>query len=396
MARPPRLGFVITFLAVLLASGAGILFWGTQRILSAHPSRAARQQENRPKLVFPVQDEGAETAGLPLLDVIHGLDFTQDSKALLVFDLAMQTRLREGHYGELDDCALQMEKTRARFPGGGWQLYRMLDMLSNCPGGRDRSDAEWSVHLARFRDWIAKRPGSWTAREALAGALIDYAWKARGDGFARTVTDEGWQLNAERLQQAEAVLREWPVGGHHSPMWFYYSLVIDRGLSRSRGEYDDIFNAGIAEEPEFFGLYTEKAYDLLPRWDGERGEWERFASDVSDQVGGPKGDAIYFYITRSIYEQIGAKELFSDSLVDWNRMKKGWASLCSSYGTTNNNLNEYCLMAGLKGDHAEAVAMLDKIGNNWDPLIWKTGAKFYDFRDWARCQGKYAPKSAHP
>lgn len=390
MIHPPRLGIVILFSFVLLGAGGFAVYSGGQRILSAREAATVKRAQAPPKIVFAIQDEGAETANKPLHEVIRGLDFDHDPKALLTFDLAMQTRLRRRHYEELDACAADLERSRARFPGGGWELYRMLDMLSNCPGGRDGPEVEWGAHLSLFRDWIAHRPDSCTAREALSGALIDYAWKARGEGFARTVTDEGWRLHSERLQQAGAVLGDLPPHSHRSPMWYYNRLVIARGLSLPRVEYDRIFNAGVRQEPGFFGLYTEKAYDLLPRWDGEPGEWERFATEASDRTGGSRGDILYFFIVRAQCESIGDKVVLADGDVDWGRVKRGWVALCAAFGTTNNNLNEYCLMAGMKGDRDETVAMLARIGDKWDPWVWKKRSTFTDFQDWAFRRGPYA------
>lgn len=389
MNRPPRPGFIIAFLVATLLASAATTYTFLQGVLSNRLSAVRRAERRQKKRIFPVQEECAETASQPLLEVIRHLDYSHDPNALLVFDLAMQTRLRKGHYEELDACAATLERTQARFPNGGWQLYRMIDTLSECPGGPAQPDEAWRLHLDRLHEWMLQHPESFPAREALAGAIRNYAWKARGEGFANTVTAEGWRLFSDRLQQASSILQGGPADLHHSPMWYYTSLSVDRELSRPREEYDRIFQEGIARTPGFFGFYTEKAYALLPRWNGQPGDWERFAKDVSDAKGGQDGDALYFYIVRSQCESIGNKDVLGDDLLDWPRVKRGWVALCTTYGNTNNNLNEYCLMAGMKGDREETLLLLDQIKGQWDPWTWKTRAIFDDFQDWAFRRGAY-------
>lgn len=390
MARAPRLGIVVPFFLVCVAGGGLAVYKVGQAVIGRRIIQSAPVKVPSHGPVFAIQSEAPETAQRPLIEVLHGLDFVHDAKALLTFDLAIQTRLREARFDELDACAADLERAQARFPGGGWELFRMMDMLSNCPGGNGRSDAEWGRHLALFRNWVAKRPSSWTAREALAGALVEYAWKARGDGFVGTVKEEDWLPYTERLQQAVAVLHDLPRDSHRSPMWYYQSLVAARALSMPRSSYDKYFEAGIAQEPGFFALYTEKAYDLLPRWDGEPGEWERFTTTVSNHLGGAKGDLLYFYIVRAQCESIGDKRVLSDPEVDWQRVKRGRTALKAAYGETNNALNEYCLMAGMKGDRDEALAMIAEIKEAWDPWVWKRRPEFDDFHDWALQRGRYA------
>jgi len=50
--------------------------------------------------------------------------------------------------------------------------------------------------------WRDKHPDNQEAWMALAGAFRDYAWVARGNGWANTVTAEGWRLMRERMAES--------------------------------------------------------------------------------------------------------------------------------------------------------------------------------------------------
>ena len=58
------------------------------------------------------------------------------------------------------------------------------------------------THLARLEKWRAQYPQSITVYTTLAATYVNYAWQARGNGYANTVTDEGWQLFRDRIHQA--------------------------------------------------------------------------------------------------------------------------------------------------------------------------------------------------
>ena len=63
----------------------------------------------------------------------------------------------------------------------------------------DPANASATPKSSRYRRWEAAFPESPIRPVAEPSAWIDYAWQARGSGWARTVTDEGWQRFAERL-----------------------------------------------------------------------------------------------------------------------------------------------------------------------------------------------------
>jgi len=98
-----------------------------------------------------------------------------------------------------------LTQNKERFPGGDWKLYRFYQGLAKPEGGNDDSDATWQHHVKALANWLKASPHSTAAHIALAEGYSDYAWNARGTGYADTVTDRGWKEFYERLARAASV-----------------------------------------------------------------------------------------------------------------------------------------------------------------------------------------------
>src|SRR5262245_53199083 len=162
---------------------------------------------------------------------------------------AVRQKLTQRRFADLDKMAEEVLRTKARFPGGDWKLYRFFGAvgrlrggigdLSNhsitrstnanaqpVSGGPDvSSDSTWEAHIALLRSWRQERPKSVAAAIALGDALIGYAWKARGSGYADTVTAEGRRLFKERLHDAEVVLTDGKRLSAKNPHWYCLELI---------------------------------------------------------------------------------------------------------------------------------------------------------------------------
>jgi hypothetical protein len=142
-------------------------------------------------------------------------------------------------------------------------------------------------------------------------------------------------------------------------------------------------------EPLFQHIYTARAYSLLPRWHGEKGDWEAFAKESADRLGGESGDAMYYYICASLTDYYPEIEFFKKTQASWSRMKRGFASIERHSGLNQTQLNTYCRLCGPADDRPEAIKTLTRLGDDWDHGVWGNKATFEDFEDWANKRGKY-------
>jgi len=107
--------------------------------------------------------------------------------------------------------------------------------------------------------------------------LVAWAWKSRGGGWASTVTQEGWKLFRERLQQAKQELEKAidvnPLG------WEAHSRLITVGMALDLPPefVNEHFDRAIELRPRYRDAYARMFQTLQPRWGGDRDELLDFA-----------------------------------------------------------------------------------------------------------------------
>jgi Domain of unknown function (DUF4034) len=284
-------------------------------------------------------------------------------------------------FDELDRMAAEYRSEKSRLPGGDWKL-RLFYSALDAPQLTDKDSVDHIAHLER---WMQQRPQSITARVALATSLHRWAWVARGNGMANTVTTEGWQLFNERIQRSLQVLVSAAKLDAQCPEWYSEMMTVGLAQSWDAGRMKDIFDRGIQAEPDYFYLYLQYANYLLPKWDGKPGDASAFAKTSADNVGGDAGDELYFQIATVLIKRGDGD--FPVHEMDWERIQRGYQALSAQYGATRQSKNQIAFMAYKYKDAAFARQQFDLIGNNWSPFVWRD-RKFFDrARDWAQGQG---------
>jgi hypothetical protein len=205
---------------------------------------------------------------------------------------SIQSDLVSDKFDDLDNMANRYRREKSRLPGGEWRL-RLFYSALDAP---HQSDQDTRDHLAHLEHWTRQRPDSITARVAFATSLTRWAWVARGNGYAKTVTPEGWRLFDERIKKAQAVLEDSANMSVMCPQWFSEMMAAGLAESWDASRMKDIFDRGVQFEPGYFYLYRQYANYLLPKWDGHPGDAAAFAKSSADHLGGDSGDLLYFQI----------------------------------------------------------------------------------------------------
>ena len=301
------------------------------------------------------------------------------------FNLHLLDRYQEGiralfqqeKFEVLDKTADAARATKARLPGGFWTIHLIYSaLMTPAEGTYDASENDWTSQLVRLQRWTAQRPDSITARVALAGAQLQYAWRARGGGYADKVTDDGWRVFQQRAEMAAKTLMDASSLPAKCPEWFLTTQLTARALGQSKEMQTAIFEKAIAFEPDYQYFYRAQAEMLMPKWEGEEGEMAAFAGHVADRIGGKKGDIIYFQI--AVVLNCGCDNDRGLNGLSWPRIKRGYTDLEEQYGEFVGNLNGMAYMAGMAGDIAYAHEMFTRIGEGWDETLWHTKSKFRD------------------
>jgi hypothetical protein len=103
-----------------------------------------------------------------------------------------------------------------------------------------------------------------------ADFYLEYAWRARGHGYASQVTQEGWRLFRERLAVAEKALdRAWAADPYDAQIPTLMISIIE-GRQGSRAEMEKWFQRAMTLNPNDYQACRGKLHYLLPQWYGSR------------------------------------------------------------------------------------------------------------------------------
>jgi hypothetical protein len=294
---------------------------------------------------------------------VHALDEYQEAIAQL---------LKDQKFSELDCIADSARISKARFSGAAWKL-RNVYLGLNQPRPGHPTEEDWRKHLQLVDRWTKKNSQSTTARIALAESYINYAWDARGNGTADSVSENGWKLLGERLEKAKTILSRDSMLSQKCPEWYVAMEQVAQGQNWKLGEQNALFERAADFEPDYQYVYRLHATILLPRWRGAEGDAAYFAQSIADHIGGDAGDTLYFHVAFTIACCADDAEFKHFS---WPRVQKGFAHLEEKYGPSLETTNGFALMAVKVRDYVAADAAFQRIGNQWDKDVWRTETWF--------------------
>jgi hypothetical protein len=304
------------------------------------------------------------------------------------FRVQVRSLFDQGAYSELDALAGRLRSQKLRFKGGAWQLNTFYKTIG-FPGSLTATDAEWQSRIAKLEQWIKDSPASPTPRVALAHAYVRFAWKARGNGLANTVTQEGWALFRQRVQSARTVLEDAAKIGATDPQWYREMQTVALAQGWDRAQVDALASQALANEPGYYYFALAHANYLLPKWYGKPGESERYAEQVADQAGSDDGDATYFMIAA----ELNCCRRTQAPALTWSRVRQGFTALDHLYGSNNYERNVMAYLAVRAGDTQTAQQVFARIGDDWDESVWRSKALF-DASRTGQAAGKVKPLRA--
>ena len=303
----------------------------------------------------------------------------------------VQKLLREDKFDELDRLAASERSGKTRFAGGGWRLFTLYIGLDK-PEAEDAPDADWQAQIEKLQRWQSFKPQSITPRVALAEAYLGYAWKARGHEYADKVTVEGWTLFAARVQTAKKILvQAWDLK-EKCPHWYRAMQTVALADGWGKEEEAALLQQAVFFAPDYYYFYQAHARYLLPKWNGEEGEVEKFAEDTANQIGGSRGDTVYYRIADELSCDCGEDE---SPKLSWPRIQKGYAAIKEQYGETQRSMNKLALLAFHFKDAKAADGMFTVIGDRWDKGVWGSQHYFESSKEWAWSEANAASRAQY-
>lgn len=255
------------------------------------------------------------------------------------------------------------------------------------------SDDKWEEYIQKLKDWSAAHPESPTPLIALGNTYKNWAWKARGGGWASSVTEDNWHLFGDRLEEGRKYLDQADQLAIKDPELYNAMIWIGIGQGWSKDEIETVFKKGVELDPNDLQLYESKANYLLPRWHGSPGEWEAFAAEAADARGGDEGDILYMDIARSQAWSEGG-DFFNNTSISYKRMQRGFEASLKRYPNYTWEMNSYCYFACVADDRDTARKLFKEINGQAEMTIWHNESYFKQWEQWALDKGN-SPASAN-
>ncbi len=188
---------------------------------------------------------GPEKAFLEKLPRLRRLKLAEESRGLL----------REDRFEVLESLIAALRKGDERHLASFYEAFEP---------GDDKALAE--VFLGGCERWRAALPDSATVNVVEAGLLIDAAWSARGAGWAREVSKEGWKLFVRDLDKAADLLERSKLPDGYAAS---YRITVAMGRSEAPAVVERVVEQAALLDPKGTKAASSQLVYLLPRWHGD-------------------------------------------------------------------------------------------------------------------------------
>lgn len=221
------------------------------------------------------------------------------------------------------------------------------------------SDPKTDEH---FQHWRQKLPRS--AFEPIAEAIYisAAAWHARGNGFASSVTPEGWKLFHERSEQAWRKIIEAKPGSAHLPCWYEQAIALGFDANASEGVLKQLLDEGLKRFPGYHPIYFSYMRRFAQRWGGSYQAADAFIRAQVVAKTNPDGEVLYARLYWNLDQYNGHDpHFFDESLVSWPRMRTAFEALMVQYPNGQWNKANFLMFACRAGDVATFVRVRQEV-----------------------------------
>jgi hypothetical protein len=289
--------------------------------------------------------------------------------------------LLESDFAQLEKTAQQNRTERGLLRGGTWKINAFYNQSAGPMNSGEETDEGYQNEITRLNQWITAYPDSVTPRIALARLFTNYAFFARGEESADSVSESRWKLYNERNIAAEQYLLAAAHLKDRDAHWYEAMQQVAFQVGWDKTYALDLLNHAVAFEPSYYHYYREYADYLRPQWYGEPGEIAKYAEQASLQLHDPDASILYFRITSTL--ACNCEPQIADLPgIDWPKFKSGYSDVTRLYGASNLNANRLAWVAFKVGDNVTAQQAFSSI-DHMEMGVWWGPHTFANARDWA-------------
>jgi hypothetical protein len=289
--------------------------------------------------------------------------------------------LLTSNFAQLEKMAQQNRMERGLVLGGAWKNNDFYDELASPASSGEPTDDDYQNRMARLNTWRSAYPDSAAALIALSRLYTNYAFFARGDGTADSVSGSSWRLYNDRNILAENYLLAAVGLKERDDHWYEAMQQVAFQIGWDKEDALDLLNQAVAFEPSYFHYYRQYAEYLRPQWYGDPGDIVNFAEKASLQIPDPEGSILYFRITGSL--ACNCQPQIADLPgLDWPKFRSGYSDVTRLYGPDNTYANRLAFVAYKLGDKATAQQAFAAV-DHMEMGVWWGPHTFANARDWA-------------
>jgi len=229
----------------------------------------------------------------------------------------------------------------------------------------NHTEAQWEEHKTLLTEWARVSAQPTVPRLALAELETSYAWRARGSGYANTVTEEGWVLFRKRLANSRAMLENMPPEARNDPDWYSAMLTVALGQGWKPEQFDQLYRQAVGKYPYYFAYYFTKGQFYSAKWHGSQDEFKDFVNESVKATEQKLGQTMYARLNWSAY----SNTMFQDGQTDWSRMKHGFDKMLADFPDPWNR-NNFAKFACIAGDKKTLREQLELIGDHVASAAW--------------------------
>lgn len=286
----------------------------------------------------------------------------------------LKTLLKKKQYKKIEEILYEVLAKKEINDIGRRVIHAKVNDLSTSSGN---TTADIKNYIEMHLEWVKTHPNSHFANASLGVAYVNYAWYARGAGYASSVSEDGWKAFHDNITLAATYLKKAYELDPSDPVVPVEMIVVSAvGGGRSFGEFDKWFDRAVEADPVDSMSYDKKLYFTHPKWGGSFRRQLVFSRQIYKNA--PANSMAPILLTEThweIYKDRKDPHYFSKKEV-WEEMKDVYGELTKRFPQSVKIRNWYARTACMAGDYETAKAEFSKLGNNWHKEVWKHRQKY--------------------
>jgi tetratricopeptide (TPR) repeat protein len=283
--------------------------------------------------------------------------------------------LKAEQFQEIEKQLAEAYKSKSVDENGDYKIYSLYAQF--IPESREK---DWAFEqlLPKFSNWVTQYPDSHFANTSAGIFYLNYAWHARGSGYASSITPKGRGLFHERMRIAgEYFTKAYEQDANESsaPCNMITVAKINPAYSGNKN-FKEWYNLAVQANPNDPAPHWSMFGYLAPKWGGSYEEQFELARSVFRRA--PKNSSAPVILSNvhwQIYQENNDPDYFKNKEV-WEELKAVYSELIRRFPESIIFHNRYARTAYLAGDQEIAKREFEVIGDNWDREVWGTQEDF--------------------